>query len=177
VQYENLSNMKTDKNWYLLTTRENWEKKVAGNLFKKNIESFLPLNKVSRKQWDGSVSVIHVPLFPSLLFVYVDEDEISLVKQTDGFLHFMYWGAAYAVISREDIKSIIKFSMEHECMWVEKCPVILEHTLTQNLPNGAKNTTYQAEDKPVTWTFLRTLGYNLVAYAKEEELNALHHAI
>lgn len=54
--------------WYAIQTRPRHEKKVAGELQEKRIESYLPLlNQIHR--WSDRRKLIQVPLFPGYVFV------------------------------------------------------------------------------------------------------------
>ena len=66
--------MNEDKNWYAVYTKPRWEKKVAGLLERKGIESYCPLNKVQR-QWSDRKKIVMEPLFQSYVFVHVGAGE------------------------------------------------------------------------------------------------------
>jgi len=85
------------KSWYAVHTRPRWEKKVAGQLAKKRLEYYCPLNKVQR-QWSDRKKIILEPLFTSYVFVRLSETEHLPVLQTDGVLSFVYWLKKPAVI-------------------------------------------------------------------------------
>ena len=60
-----------NKQWYVLHTRPQAEKKAALYLKKVDIEYYLPLvNK--KRSWSDRVKFIDFPLFPGYIFVYFD---------------------------------------------------------------------------------------------------------
>jgi len=60
--------------WCVLYTRTNFEKKIANELERKSISIFLPTIK-HLKQWNDRKKIISSPLFPSYLFVKIDNKE------------------------------------------------------------------------------------------------------
>src|SRR5919206_3366358 len=105
--------MNTEKKWYAIYTKPRWEKKVAELLTKKGIENYCPLNKVTR-QWCDRKKTVHEPLFTSYVFVYVTQAEHLAVKQTNGFVTFVFWLGKPAVIRDEEIKTIKQFLSEYQ---------------------------------------------------------------
>ncbi len=92
--------------WYLIYTRSKHERKVATFLEWKNIESFLPLNKVI-KQWHDRKKLIEEPLFPSYLFVYLKTaDDYFECLNCDGALTFIKTGTQVAIISQSLINQL-----------------------------------------------------------------------
>jgi len=92
--------------WYLIYTRSKHERKVATFLAWKNIESFLPLNKVI-KQWHDRKKLIEEPLFPSYLFVYLKTaDDYFECLNCEGALTFVKTGAQVAIVSQSLIDQL-----------------------------------------------------------------------
>jgi len=110
------------KSWYAVHTRPRWEKKVAGQLAKKRLEYYCPLNKVQR-QWSDRKKIILEPLFTSYVFVRLSETEHLPVLQTDGVLSFVYWLKKPAVIRDEEIEAIRRFMSDYESVKLEKIQV------------------------------------------------------
>src|SRR5882757_8464671 len=110
------------KSWYAVHTRPRWEKKVAGQLAKKRLEYYCPLNKVQR-QWSDRKKIILEPLFTSYVFVRLSETEHLPVLQTDGVLSFVYWLKKPAVIRDEEIEAIRRFMNDYESVKLEKTEV------------------------------------------------------
>jgi transcription antitermination factor NusG len=155
--------IKPAKSWYALRTAEQSEKKVAGNLLRKHIETFLPVMKVNGKHWDGNSFTLYAPVFPSIVFAYASELEINVVLHTKGVINFLFWRDRYAVISREDILAIQDFCSENESIWVEKCDMPNsfqdENDLFIQSDHSSNN------EKQVRQIYLNTLGYSLAAFA------------
>lgn len=56
------------ENWLVVYTKNNHEKKVSKIFLEKNIEFYLPLQKI-KKKWSDRVKIIEVPLFKGIIFV------------------------------------------------------------------------------------------------------------
>jgi len=160
---ETIHIVKAVRNWYALRTNEQFEKKVAGNLLRKHIETFLPVMKVTAKHWDGNSFTLYAPVFPSLVFVHISDVEINEVLHTKGVANFLFWRNKYAIISKEDIITIRDFCSENDSVWVEKCEIATEDFQNENDLSGiVVNDSMQG--KQVQRVYLSTLGYSLTAF-------------
>lgn len=101
-----------DTKWYALYTRSRWEKKVAEQLNKLNIECYCPLNKVE-KQWSDRKKLVEEPLFNSYVFVNVTVLQMTTVRKVLGVVNFVYWLGKPAVISQIEIDNIKTFLLTH----------------------------------------------------------------
>ncbi len=109
----------TTSNWYAVSTRPRWEKKVAQVLDTKGIENYCPLNKVV-KQWSDRKKIILEPIFRGYVFVKVDEQKKWDIKKIDGILNYVYWLGKPAKIKEEEINTIKKFLHEFSDVTVEQ---------------------------------------------------------
>lgn len=108
--------------WYAVYTKPRWEKKVAGLLQQKGVESYCPLNMV-RRRWSDRMKTIEEPLFKSYVFVKVDDAARTAVRMTDGVINFVYWDGKPAVIKDKEISIIKRFLDEHENVMLQKIEV------------------------------------------------------
>ncbi|SIR44023.1 transcription termination/antitermination protein NusG [Pontibacter lucknowensis] len=111
-----------EKRWYAVYTKPRWEKKVADLLTLKEIQSYCPLNKVTR-QWSDRKKVLHEPLFTSYVFVHLSDKQIREVKEVDGVINLVHWLGKPAVIRDEEIEAIRNFLNEHSNVQLEKTSV------------------------------------------------------
>src|SRR5450759_4619611 len=102
----------TTSNWYAVSTRPRWEKKVAQVLDTKGIENYCPLNKVV-KQWSDRKKIILEPIFRGYVFVKVEEQKKWDIKKIDGILNYVYWLGKPAKIKEEEINTIKTVSYKH----------------------------------------------------------------
>lgn len=67
------SNQRTMESWYTLYTKPNAERKVAGTLDERGIETFVPEVYDPNKSSQGGAT----PFFPCYLFIYADLNELA----------------------------------------------------------------------------------------------------
>ncbi len=160
--------METKKQWSVIYTRSGCEKKVAGLLDKKKIETYCPFNLIHR-QWMDRKRIISEPLFPSFVFIKVSQDDFATVKETDGFLNFVYWLSKPALISEEEISTIKKFLSEYDYVSIEKTEVLPNDRV--RLLNGPlvlwEGKVVEVSTNTVK-ILLPSLGYSLVAEIRKE---------
>jgi transcription antitermination factor NusG len=156
-----LSNTLSLKQWYALYTRPKWEKKVAGLLVKKQVESYCPLNKVTR-QWSDRKKVVYEPLFSSYVFVHVSEHEHLPIKQTDGVLNFVHWLGRPAIIKPAEIEAIRMFVSQHENAHIALEKIRVDVNDKVRITDGAlihsEGQVLEVKNKSVK-VFLPSLGY------------------
>ena len=83
------------KRWYAVYTKSRFEKRVADELRKKEVEYYLPLQK-SLRQWSDRKKYVDEPLFKSYVFVRVSNQDYLEVLKTTGVV-------CYVTIGREKI--------------------------------------------------------------------------
>lgn len=105
--------------WYAVYTKSRWEKKVAEQLEKLNIENYCPLNKVVRK-WSDRKKVIEEPLFTSYVFVKINEKQMNSLRSVFGLVNFVYWLGKPAVIQDSEIDLIKNFLKNHNDIKIEQ---------------------------------------------------------
>ena len=108
-----------EKRWYAVYTKPRWEKKIARKLEEKGIESYCPLNRVTR-QWSDRKKTVHEPLFKGYVFVRIESDKKWDVKQIDGILNYVYFNGKPGIIRDEEIETIQKFLHQFSNVQVEE---------------------------------------------------------
>jgi transcriptional antiterminator RfaH len=82
--------------WYVLYTKPRHEKKVAEHLNFFNVQHFLPTIK-TLKIWAGKKRYMHLPLFPSYVFVKLESMQHYFESlQIPGVLYFVKTGSQVA---------------------------------------------------------------------------------
>ena len=94
--------------WHAVYTKSRWEKKVAEQLSKLDIENYCPLNKVVR-QWSDRKKTVEEPLFKSYVFVKISNKELAKIRQVLGVVNFVYWLGRPAIIPAKEINIIKEF--------------------------------------------------------------------
>ncbi len=99
------------KNWYVIHTKTNCEKKVAGLLAKKKIENYYPLNRIVISA-PTKKKTVYLPLMSSFVFVHISDEEMGAIKNTNFVINFVYWLGKPAVIQQDEIVNIRNFTNE-----------------------------------------------------------------
>lgn len=93
--------------WYVIYTRPQQERKVVSHLEKRRIKHYLPTtSKISL--WHDRKKLIHTPLFPSYVFVWLNElkDFYDTVNDNSGFMYFLKDGSVNARVDQKTIDCI-----------------------------------------------------------------------
>ena len=157
------------KNWYLVYTKPKCEKKVAALLTKRKIENFCPQNRKQIMQIRKS-KMVDQPLFSSYVFVCVEVEKVSYIRDIENVLNLVYWKGQPAIIKDEEIAIIKDFIHDHQNIRLEKTRVnekdsakIVDrqgYTIDGNLLT-IKNKSIKVN--------LPSIGYTLVAEVTREE--------
>jgi len=97
-----------EKNWLVIYTRPNWEKKVHQLLLTIGIESYCPI-RLEEHTWADRKKMVSVPVFNSYVFVKINRHEESIVRQTLGVINFVYYLGRPAVVRDSEIEDIQRF--------------------------------------------------------------------
>lgn len=123
------------KNWYVLYTRPNAEKRTSLDLQKIGFESYVPLQKELR-HWKDRKRWVETPLFKSYVFIKSNNKERERTFKVNGILNFVRVGSKLATLSEEEIERIKKLcsyegkiTIEFENLEVGKKAEILEGVL------------------------------------------------
>lgn len=175
------------KYWYVLYTKSNCEKKVNEILCKKGIDSYCPLNKVYR-QWSDRRKQLSIPLFPSYVFVNVEEKDLSLLRNmTSKIVSVLYWLGRPAVIKNEEILEIKRFLKQHVEIKLEKRAVdINDQVVVIRGPFYNQRGVVKLLKNNSVVLSLPSLGYNMIAeldisniqhvYALKHEMDYKEHS-
>ena len=76
--------------WFAIQTWPQYEKKVATEFQRKDVQVFLPLLS-SKRKWSDRYTTVHMPLFPNYVFVRIDESSNARigVLRTNGVTGFV----------------------------------------------------------------------------------------
>jgi transcriptional antiterminator RfaH len=95
------------ESWFALQTWPQYEKRVADEIQRKDIEVFLPLLS-SKRKWSDRYAVIQLPLFRSYVFVRIDESSNARVSvlRTNGVTGFVGVRGRGISIPQSQIESV-----------------------------------------------------------------------
>lgn len=90
-------------NWHAIYVHSRTEKKVHGELSRKGIESFLPLQRQLR-QWSDRKKWVEMPLISGYVFVRISRADYDTVLQIDNVMQYVRFEGKAAVIRDQDIE-------------------------------------------------------------------------
>jgi transcription antitermination factor NusG len=96
-----------NRQWYAVMTRPRHEKKVAEELKRRSVNSFLPLASAMHR-WSDRRKLVSLPLFPGYVFVRITptaENKVSVLR-LGGVLHFVGDKGHGTPISDNEIENV-----------------------------------------------------------------------
>jgi transcription antitermination factor NusG len=94
---------KSTKKWFALYTCSRAEKKVYTEMKYRELDVFLPLQKVLR-QWCDRKKWVEVPLITSYIFIQAHPGEVPLMQYIPGVATVVSFGGKLIPISEEEIE-------------------------------------------------------------------------
>lgn len=91
--------------WYALYTCANHEKKAAKEIFRRGLDSFLPVYKTTRRWSDRRVQ-IEMPLFPGYVFVHLALCDRLKALQVPGVVRLVGFSGLPAALPDEQIDTL-----------------------------------------------------------------------
>ncbi|HML58325.1 MAG TPA: UpxY family transcription antiterminator [Ferruginibacter sp.] len=159
-------------NWYVVYTRPNWEKKVSSLLKQRDIESYCPLQKITRN-WSDRKKILETPLFKGYVFVHVHEGQKWTVTEVPGVLNYVHWLGRPAKIRTEEIENIKKFLREFEDVTVNVIPEVEENVeVTRGILMNYKGIVLEVCGKRVK-VKIQSLGIEMTAVFEASDLRVL----
>jgi transcription antitermination factor NusG len=107
------------KNWYMIYTRQNSEKRICALLKRNRLESFCPINRRQLTRF-GKTKFLSIPLFSSYVFARLKKEDFGNLNRFKDILNIVYWKDQPAVIQNEEIETIKIFISENTDVRVEK---------------------------------------------------------
>ena len=159
--------MKKEKNWRIIITRRNYEQKLVKTFMRRGVQSFCP-HCTFTSPHDGHTLSEKKPLFASMLFLYIDDQEMKTVINTRGVINFLYWMNSPAIIPHRDISHIYNFVNSFSNIQIEKCEVMVD--IIPGDPVIAED-----EKAGIVSVQLNSIGYRMVT--KKENLYLKGHRL
>jgi len=116
-EYENHLD-ESEPKWFAIYARFKSEKVVQRMLSSKNIECYLPLQKVTRR-YTRKIKVHHIPLISCYLFVKIVKKQYVPVLETENVLKFIRFSKNLLSIPESEIEIIRRVVGEGEDIIVE----------------------------------------------------------
>lgn len=91
--------------WFVLKTKPNSEKKVAGQLLDMQMEAYCPVRSEIR-QWSDRKKKVKVPLLPSMILVNCKDSERHKVFGIPNAKQYLYWLGKPAVVTEKEVEAL-----------------------------------------------------------------------
>jgi len=150
------------RNWYVICTKQQQEKKVTALLTKKGIENYCPFTNVEKKMGANKVT-IHEPMFKSYVFALLADSELSIVKSSPYIINPVYWKSKPVIMPQEEISALKVMAESFINIRIERAAICLNDTIgnfKENIAEFGNNIGIHQQRIAVT---LNSIGYTLVA--------------
>lgn len=107
--------------WYALYTTARHERVVARQLEERGIDTFLPLYKAWHR-WKDRRKEVELALFPSYVFVRIEEEQKLRVLKVAGAVHVVSFNGKMAALPEREIEAL-RNALENQ-VYAEPCPYL-----------------------------------------------------
>jgi len=149
--------------WHIAHTRPQRERRVTDLFERKGLIAYCPLNRIEVNYGPRKKTESH-PLFPSFVFVNVEEQQKSTLLRTNGVINLVYWLCNPAVIRHEEIMAIRIFLADYPQVILEKAAVDI-HQPVQFINDSrvARKGNLMEITNPTSKVILPSLGYIMMS--------------
>jgi transcription antitermination factor NusG len=160
------------KDWFVVYTKAEVERKVSSTLTKKKIENFVPQVTVETQSFMKNRLVLK-PLFKKFVFVKATASEANTIKSIDGVINLMYWLGNPVIVPETEISSIKEFVRQYQ--YVNLQPLDVNSSMRNEKNLYSAQTIYNLTDSFVSVktkaikVVLPTLGYTMEAQLKSTQ--------
>ena len=91
--------------WHVLYTKPRNEKKVTARLNEAGYNAYCPLIKTVH-QWSDRKKKVQIPMFPSYIFIYINEMNRQMPLRDPGVMKYVYYASHPAIIRDIEIEAI-----------------------------------------------------------------------
>ena len=152
----------SEKRWFAVYTRFKGEKVVQQFLNNKNIENYLPLQKVVRR-YTRKIKTHNIPLIPCYIFVKITKDQYVPVLETENVVRFLRFSKNLLSIPEEEIEILKRVVGEGEDVQAE-AGIFNEGDLVEVIGGkltGLKGRMVEKQGKKQMVIELENVGYSL----------------
>ena len=155
-----------DKSWYVITVKNNQQKKIVRQLTEIGIEAFCPFKKEIR-QWSDRKKTVEVPILMNYIFVRLPEEERNNVFSIPGIIKYLFWLGKPAIARGSEIETMKKWINDEEISSFKiKTIQPGRKVKIENGPLKDKNATVQQVRKSELKLILQDLGIIVIAKKK-----------
>jgi transcription antitermination factor NusG len=165
--------MDESKNWYIVYTLQGQEKRVTEVLSKKKIESYCPLKATQPGHWK---KIVYEPLFNSYCFVKIFENQIPVLRQTNGVISFIYWLNKPVTVPEQEVNAIKEFLYEYRTVKVQRINANNDKILLQSNGVAVNSNKLYSTDR-IAKVELPSLGYLITGEEKAPNQQVIIHPL
>jgi transcription antitermination factor NusG len=152
-----------ERNWYVICTKQQQEKKVTALLTKKGIENYCPFTIVEKKIGASKIT-IKEPLFSSYVFALLADSEISIVKSFPCIINTVYWKSKPVIVRQEEITALKVMVESFINIRIERAAVCINDKigiLRENIAELSNN--FMGIQQQRIAVTLNSIGYTVIA--------------
>jgi transcription antitermination factor NusG len=152
-----------ERNWYVICTKQQQEKKVAALLTKKGIENYCPYNTVEKKMGANKITITE-PLFKSYVFALLAESEILTVKSLPFIINTVYWKSKPVIVRKEEMNALKIIADSFKSIRLERVAVCINDKIENFKDNISElgNNLFGNNQQRIAVT-ISSLGYTIIA--------------
>ncbi len=113
----------TSPRWFAIYTKFRSEKEVARRLGRKDIECYVPINRVVR-EYTRKRKIVELPLINCYAFVRITKDEYVPVLETEYVLRFIHFSRNLISIPDSEIDLLKRICQEVNDIQTEEVPFV-----------------------------------------------------
>jgi hypothetical protein len=165
------------RNWYVICTKQQQEKKASALLTKKGIENYCPFTIVEKKIGSNKVT-IKEPLFSSYVFALLADSEISMVKSFPCIINTVYWKSKPVIVKQEEINALKVMVESFINIRIEKAAICINAKfgiLKENIAELGNN--IMGINQQRIAVTLDSLGYTIIASKENFKYSPLEKPI
>lgn len=153
-----------DTRWFAVYTKFKCEKYVANHLAKKNIESYLPLTRKTRR-YQRKIKHYDLPLIHCYVFVKINKSDYIRTLETEYVIKFLRQGSDLLAIPEEEMDKLKRVAGDVEATFaadnIEYHPGEEVEVISGHLA-GMKGKIMSKAGKKSFAVELETIGYHLL---------------
>ena len=158
------------KNWYIIYTKPETERKLSRALSKKKIENFFPLQLKTISKV-GKTRTEMKPLFPGYVFASLSSAQMASITSMSNVINFVYWKQHPVLVANNDILLIKEFTTNYTDITIQKMDV--DENSAGKLFEGYERS-ITANTLAIKNTFakvnLASLGISIIANVRQESV-------
>lgn len=153
--------------WYGIYTKLSCEKKVSEILNRRHIENYYPA-LAEKNSWSFRKKNSEKPLFPSYVFVKVEEGQLESIRHFPGVINLLFWLGQPVVIQDSEIEIMKTISSENRDIIIQKTQINFN-----KINDGPKISSMEINGRKTFKVKLRSIGYQMITQIESPKLTII----